>query len=858
MTMRVLLPGRERRDIRSRAAISPELRRIFLFLVLLSFLWFLPNGVHAQVDRVVLIKVDGLPHDMVDEFARQRDPKTGKSLLPWIDHVFYQGGTRVANFYVRGMSLSAPSWSLLDTGQHLQIKGNVEFDRYILYSYDYLNFLPFYFKHAGGGNVDMPGVEVLDTLGVPLLMDAFSRHERYPSFQLYQRGMRFSTLQHSAEAKFLRNPFDLLEDWTAGPELRNTVTDQLERELIEKLSDPAVRYLDFYLTGFDHVAHHNRDRQSHLHAIQELDATIGRIWSAVQRTPQAAHTAVILLSDHGMNTDERVYSQGYNLVKFLGSASGGGHHVITKRRLMMDYAIKGMNPLVGLITTTTSQSYYLKGQSTAYPTALVDFDGNERAAIHLRDSDLNLLHILLQQLQQKSISPAIRKAATETFFATIDRRRPEWQSELDQLAEELPALQRHIDKLQATWDAKPKKWSREDQAAGLDEAARRMYTQMSQEIRQKKGYDEYSLALRSLLAFRPDNFNPANLKIEDLIRPGAMGDTNNVFRLQNYVVGIAPGGLSLQADGSLDMERSFIRLDYFALLHSISMRNNVQPGLSNRPVDFIATRIPREVISSGLEDDLRPDGDVVWLYGGPRQQALILARTDQNGRLSLRYLPVSGLRQDQLGVIHFDRIQWNADLPLKILADENLNVPTAMRTEWLSGWHTDVEWLHALHKTEYSNALVGLNEQFTLFPTRETAPDTPGLSRDESLVRRLRQRQRRLVETDLLIMANNHWNFDVRGFNPGGNHGSFFRVSTHSTLMFAGGQMSGIPRGRVVEEPYDSLSFVPTVLRLTGRLEEDNTPDATLQARGFSKFPGRVIPISDTFRNQRSSAPIAR
>jgi hypothetical protein len=32
----------------------------------------------------------------------------------------------------------------------------------------------------------------------------------------------------------------------------------------------------------------------------------------------------------------------------------------------------------------------------------------------------------------------------------------------------------------------------------------------------------------------------------------------------------------------------------------------------------------------------------------------------------------------------------------------------------------------------------------------------------------------------------------VRGFNPGGNHGSFFRVSTHSTFMVAGGSKSNI------------------------------------------------------------------
>lgn len=831
--------------------------RLALLLPLLLLL--VPAGARAQVSRVVVIKVDGLPNDMVDDFVRERNPQTGKSMLPWIDHVFYQGGTRVTNFYVRGMSLSAPSWSLLDTGQHLQIKGNVEFDRFILYTYDYLNFLPFYFKNAGGGNVDMPGVEVLDTLGVPLLMDAFPRNERFPSFQLYQRGMRFSTLGRSAQAKFVRNPLELLEEWTAGPELRNTITDQLERELIQKLSDPNVHYLDFYLTTFDHVAHHNRDRDSHLHAIQELDSTVGRIWSAIQRTPQAAQTVLILVSDHGFNTDERVYSQGYNLVKLLGSSVGGGHHVLTKRRLMMDYAIKGMNPLVGMITTTTSQSYYLKGQSTEYPTALLDFDGNERAAIHLRDSDLNLLHILLQQLQQKDISPAIRKAASETFFSTVDRRRAQWQTDVDQITEELPSLQRHIDKLQALWDAKPKKWSKEDQELGLDEALRRIYTQMNQEMTQRKGYEKYAIALQRLLALRRETFHPASLRIADVIPPQVLGEGNSIYGLQNYVVGIAPGGLTLRPDGSLDLEQSFVRIDYFTLLHGISVRNNTQPGLSSHPIDFIATRLSRESIQPALDDDAKFDEDVVWLYGGPEQQALILGRTDQSGHISLRYLPVSGLRQEQDGTVHFKRAGWRANLPLKILEDQNLNAPSLSRIEWLSGWHSDLEWLHTLHKTEYSNALVGLNEQFTLFTTKETAADAPGLTSDERLLRRFRRRQRRLVETDLLLVANNHWNFDVRGFNPGGNHGSLFRISTHSTLMFAGGELSGIPRAKVVVEPYDSLSFVPTVLALTGKLQSDNLPSPALLERGFSRFPGRIIPLSINHSpTDRDTAPIAK
>ena len=71
------------------------------------------------------------------------------------------------------------------------------------------------------------------------------------------------------------------------------------------------------------------------------------------------------------------------------------------------------------------------------------------------------------------------------------------------------------------------------------------------------------------------------------------------------------------------------------------------------------------------------------------------------------------------------------------------------------------------------------------------------------------------------MFARDHWNFNARGFNPGGNHGSFLRDSTHSVLMFAGGEGTGIPAGGHVAEPYDSLSFVPTVLDLLGHPEPD-------------------------------------
>jgi hypothetical protein len=846
----------------STSGVSKRLRFLARLLLVLAFLLLRQATSYAQAQRIVLIKVDGLPHDTVERFVRERNPRTGKSLLPWIEEVFYQRGTRVNNFYVRGMSLSAPSWSLLDTGQHLQIKGNVEFDRFTLHSYDYLNFLPFYVENAAQKRVDMPGPEVLDELGLPLLMDAFPHEEQFANFQLFQRGLRWTALQRSAQNGFLRDPRELLDEWTMGFEARNLVFAQTERELIEKLDNPRVHYLDLYVTEFDHAAHHNRDRETKLAALRDIDALIGRIWTGIQQSPLADRTALIMLSDHGFNSDEQVYSQGYNLVKLLGSAQGGGHHVITKRRLMMDYAVKSLYPLVPLITTTTKDSYYLKGQSTDYPTALLDFDGNERSSIHLRDCDLNVLHILLEQLQRKDTPAPLRVALTNAFFETLDRRRAGWNEELAQLKDELGALHRLIEKQRVLVLAQPKKWTREETDKGLDKDAGRISARLDSWLEDERQYIAYARTLGNLLALRPEGFDPFRLKIEDVIAKGAMGDHNTIYELQNYVVGVAPGGFVLKADGTLDMQKSFARVEYFSLLRGVVVRNNVQQGLDNHPVDFVATRIPLDSIAGALDDDMRGTYDPLWLYAGPSQQALILSRVETDGGLSLRYVPVKGLKQGADGKVYFERAPWREGLPLKILEDQKLRVPEdAPRVAWLNDWHTDLDWLRALHKTAYSNGLIGLHEQLIHHVVEPLLADAPGISSDERLLRRYRNRQRELVEADLLVFANDHWNFDVRGFNPGGNHGSLFRISTHSTLMLAGGASTGIPRGGVVEEPYDSLSFVPTVLALLGKLRRDGrVPVPVLWERGFRPFPGRIIEeaLGTPVRSGPAATPIAR
>src|SRR5581483_10924457 len=112
------------------------------------------------------------------------------------------------------------------------------------------------------------------------------------------------------------------------------------------------------------------------------------------------------------------------------------------------------------------------------------------------------------------------------------------------------------------------------------------------------------------------------------------------------------------------------------------------------------------------------------------------------------------------------------------------------------------------HLCHYSNGVIGIVEE--LSPAADDVPGPPGL--DPTLLR-YERRRRELVQPDFHIFAADHWNFNARNFNPGGNHGAFFRISTHSVWMMAG---ADIPM-EVVQQPYDSLNFGSTVLNLLGR-----------------------------------------
>jgi hypothetical protein len=697
---------------------------------------------HAEVKRLVMVKVDGLPAYLVERYVLETDPRTGRSLLPWIKYIFGEQGAWVHNFYVRGISLSAPSWCELDTGQHTVIHGNAEYDRYGPHVYDYLNFFPFYVGYARSQHVDMPGVEVLDQNGISLLIDSFRPDQRFVSMQLFQRGVKWKTLQHSLENRVFRSPRELLNEWQTGFEMSRGIAVEVEREMIGSLADSKILYLDYFTGEYDHVGHLTGDEPSQYEILRALDNLLGRIWNAIQASPLADETVLVLVSDHGMNTDPKVYSQGFNLVRYFTSAEGGGHHVLTNRHPLQIYKLRGLDPFVERVITPAQHSFYLSGKQDQYPTAQLDLDGNERAGVQLRNSDLNELQIAFQTGNLNGAE------------AVINRNRTSWSATIADIREELAALHRAIQRQTGSIEAEPKKT--------LD--SRRLRSVLERWQQDERRYADYVRAMTRLLDWKTAMPPPP-------IPERVMGDPNSAAQLRSYVAG--PGR----------------RINYFQALTSIRTRNNVQPVLSQRPIDFVAVRA----------------GDSVLVYGDEDHQLRVESRTNQDGALLLRVIPVEG---------------WGPGYPLALFEDPDLAVE-GDRAEWLSSWHTDSEWLEATHRTRYSNGVVDLNEQFRRWRPAELPPVFRAAAdgKDWPVLLRFIERSRALAENDLLVLASDHWNFNVRSFNPGGNHGSFFRSSTRSVLMLAGAE---VPKGLSIEQPYDSLSLVPTLLTLTGRLNQNN------------------------------------
>ena len=486
------------------------------FLALFGGLSGFSQIARGEVRRIVIIKIDGLPERFLEQYAAESAEgagRAGHSRLPWINHVFANNGAWLENFYVRGLSLSAPSWSMLDTGRHLEIRGNADYDRYTLRVWDYLNFFPFYLTYGLSRRADMPGVELLDQQGVPLLIDRFPYQERYQSFQLFQRGARLERLESTLKVKFKgQSPKDVFDEWATGFSMTDAVGKEMERELLEKLKDPNIRYLDLYSGDYDHVAHLTNDRVAQFHAIEAVDSLIGRVWSAIEATPLASSTALVLVSDHGMNTESGVYSQGYSLIDWFNSPAGGSHHVLTNRHPMTEFKLKGLDPFVSEVLSPSASATYLAGDSARYPTCVMDLDGNERASISLRNNSLNVVQILLDQLMRKKVTGRMRRAVIDALFATLDRVRPAWRRNVEQLDTELRELDTRVGEQEKLVDSQPKKWTKAQKEAGLDDEAARQVSRLDSWKLDLRGYSAYNAVMREIARARSGGFRSRQIQ----------------------------------------------------------------------------------------------------------------------------------------------------------------------------------------------------------------------------------------------------------------------------------------------------------------------------------------------------------
>jgi hypothetical protein len=725
----------------------------------------------------VLLQVDGLGEDLLEGAMKRIDPATGKSQLPWLAHVFAENGVVFDNFYARGISLSAPSWSMLLTGRHSVIRGNVEYDRYTGQVYDYLNFFPFYLGYARQKRIDMPGVEVLDRAGIPLLIDRFPPAQALQSFQLFQRGVRWLTLKNALQRRFSAESIVSMIESGDAPSYDSVLAKATEFDLVRSLQTPEIFYLDFFTGDVDHEAHATSQPAALLSVLRDLDALTGRIWSGIQKSALASETLFVVVSDHGMNNTPGVISQTFSLPDLFNSPDGGSHHVVTNRHQMSDFKLKGLDPMVRRVISPSSSSFYLGGESARYPTAWLDIDGNERTAVHLRNNDLNKLHILLINLARADLDARTRRATALGAREILDRHRAAWTKTLADMTAEMAALDAATAERRRAGEEKRKRDDAEERLA------RRTRQQLADWDEERSGYTRYLAHLRALLDLQLDDRALLKQRIADLIPEMSLGENNSAADVQHYAAGPAPGGLVVDAGGRLDEERSFRFVDYPALLASQRVRNVPQPELSSRPIDFVAMRLA----DAGAQHEY-------WLYGDAQNQIVIV--TDEANRIAVK--PARGV--------------WRANLPLHLFEDPELKLPPgADRTAWLSAWHSEREWFTATHRSRYSNGVIGIIEE--LSPVEQNVPGPPGI---DSALLRYERRRRELVQADFHVFAADHWNFNVRFPNPGGNHGSFLRISTHSVWMMSGAGLEA----RHIADPYDSLNFAPTLLDLLGRKTE--------------------------------------
>lgn len=830
----------------------------------------------ALPTRVIVLKVDGLPQAAADAYVNRIDARTGRSELPWMRYLFYEGGVRVANFYSRGISLSEPAWAIVDTGQHSIIKGNFEVDRHTGDSADHLSFVGFNFDVIKKRRLYPAGVEALDACRVPLVSDAFAFEERETGMQLLRRGSRFYELLKVGLGPFRGGSMvERAGDLLVGLNYHKVWAEVIERKFVEAVRNPTIRYADLYWPYIDEAIHDDNSDAGILAALKEFDGVLGRTQQAIADSGAADRTVLVVVSDHGATYDgEGRYSQGIRLTSYLEQPAFGAHHAMLRGGPLAAYSVAGsmLRPLTrGPATTVARQSLYL-GDRPQQITCALDYDGNERAQLHFRDPDLNRLQMLWRAAKRGQLDAARREAVCRAAVGILDCRRPAWSREADEVAEEVAALGRLIAARQqeartlaaSLVSLKPADARTGSAAPALAGESRRLsainsldrYTdalERSKEVtvevnRYTRLRDEYGLyrdRLRLRTSIRsPESFRAAS---EDaLFGDRDFGASLTASDLTAYPIRLRD--VVLDASGALDARASFETVNYFDAFAAINIRNSVRSELGTRPVAWSVARLDVVHVAEAFGDAWTQVGgsnavtDAFLVFGNADRQLVMLYRPGPDDAPEVELVPIMGFAADPAGRLSFTRASWQPGLPFGLVEDGGLDTGGVERLAWLSGFHSTREWFEAAHRTAMGLSVAGLTEVYAASYRRFlTDAIAAAADADDRLLLRLERRRRDGVATDLFLHASPHWNFDLKDFNAGGNHGGLGRSSMHAVLWMRGGPATGIVPGPVrVDRPYDGLDVAPTLLEAAG-LASGGQPTDALRRLGFRTFPGRVV-----------------
>ncbi len=843
--------------------------------------------------RLIVLKIDGLSPLLLDalmdpdnpeKLARLPDPEgfrravalfrleTGQQdLVPNLRRYFYEQGVRADNMYSATTTLSSVAWAVIETGQPSVVKRHMAFNRNNGYLRSHLDgfrdTLEFSLRRGRKTNA----VWELDQSGVSLFSDAFNPLRRYETPGMFYRLTPTRYLSGLGKAYLtagqpISDPWEIMRrhlasrvesaDWPDFAE--EYVANHIAEKILEPDATGAERY-DYLTTNFslDHQQHVDPNPENLVHRMVRLDRRLGSIFRAVERSRRRDSTLVAVVSDHGSEYLPGAINLAWPTTRVFRTRALGGHTVASVG--VEDVAHSLSTPIPGVDFPRIYESPFspygeAAGGEKGYSTAMIDNFGNARAEVHLRNNDLNRLHLLLLARQQRRLDAAQRARLGELLRATLGDVWRWFKSDYVLYNDYYLGVRAWLPGLKS----RPDYYWRD--------AAARLEDEQELDAAQLRALGRLAELCQAAdaLAWLEKN----KLAISDLIPKRYFGPRNSLYKITHYSLGLDDNLNWVESTVSPRGER--VPMDYIEVLSSWTEPN---PPLSHEPnpVDLMVRSLPVELARAALLERAWLDPDVklkqvIWIVSTAQHnlrrggQALLLEAAD--GRL--RYLPVQSLRETSDG--RFTIGSANGLDPLGLLYDPGFESPDgAPAFWWLAEFHNRLEWMRAVHNTHYTIAALVFADiaGFHAEPFMDNAefqaalagfPSEPDKQR---YLRGLRWKYR-AQQPDLLLWSSYLWNFASKAHTSGGSHGGLTGPVARTSFLLWGGRNFHLPAGTVLSQPATTLDVAPTLMRLVGMVDGDNRvirQAGAVRERPFLPFAGRALVGADADVASRRNPP---